>query len=188
MSDKKKFPRSQAFNVATELALLLKPYVEEIIVAGSLRREKPFVGDIELLYIPRIEKVKTGLFNEDTAPLNHTDNFLVSLLNAEVIEKRPNVNGQFAWGVNNKLSRHVSSGIPLDLFATTRENWWVSLVVRTGSKETNLRLTMGAQKLGRSLIAYGCGVRESDGNVISATSEREVFELCGVPYLEPTKR
>lgn len=79
------------------------------------------------------------------------------------------------------------------------ENWWVSLVVRTGSKETNLRLTTGAQRLGRTLHAYGSGVTINraqtiggeahlPGSEIKATSEQAVFELCEVPYLEPEQR
>jgi hypothetical protein len=51
---------------------------------------------------------------------------------------------------------------------TTRENWFVSLVIRTGSKDTNLLLTTGAQKLGRKLNAYGCGVTGPDGTIIAA--------------------
>lgn len=188
MSDKQKFPHAQAMKVATELVNLLTPQTENICIAGSLRRGKPFVGDIELLYIPNITQVKTGLFESDMQSVNWTENFLLKLLNSGAIEKRPNVNGHFAWGVNNKLGRHVASGIPVDFFATTRENWFVSLVIRTGSKETNLSLTTGAQKLGRRLNAYGCGVTGPDGQVIAATSERHVFELCGVPYKEPQAR
>ena len=44
------------------------------------------------------------------------------------------------------------------------------MVVRTGSKETNLRLTTGAQKQGRSLNAYGRGVTCSDGSIVPATT------------------
>jgi hypothetical protein len=45
--------------------------------------------------------------------VNLTDNFLVKLMTDGVIAKRPNVNDHFSWGVNNKLGRHIASGIPL---------------------------------------------------------------------------
>lgn len=63
-----------------------------------------------------------------------------------------------------------------------------SLVIRTGGKETNLALTTGAQALGRKLHAYGAGVTMEDGTLRVCRSEREVFELCGVPYAEPEGR
>ena len=41
----------------------------------------------------------------------------------------------YPWGTLNKLAVHVGSGIPVDPFATTVERWFVSRVVRIGSKE-----------------------------------------------------
>lgn len=61
-------------------------------------------------------------------------------------------------------------------------------MIRTGSKDTNLRLTTGAQRRGATLNAYGMGVTWSDGTTTPATSEQHVFEMCGIPYLEPCKR
>lgn len=186
MSDKKKFDADEACPVAEHLLKLLRPFCERIEIAGSLRRMKDRVGDIELLFVPKMAARQTGLFDQE--PFNLAQEKIGKLLASGALEKRPNVNGQFAWGTKNKLGLHVESGIPVDLFETTEANWWVSLVVRTGSKETNLALTTGAQKLGRTLNAYGCGVTESDGTVIPATSEQHVFELCGVDYLEPNER
>jgi hypothetical protein len=57
-----------------------------------------------------------------------------------VLTKRKNKNGVTTWGTLNKLATHATSGIGVDLFATTHDRWFVSLVVRTGSKETNLSL------------------------------------------------
>lgn len=73
-----------------------------------------------------------------------------------VIQRRLNVNGHETWGPLNKLAVHKKSGVAVDLFSVwPAENWWVSLVIRTGSLEMNLELTKGAIKLGRSLQAYG---------------------------------
>jgi DNA polymerase/3'-5' exonuclease PolX len=186
MSDKQKFPRAAAMKVAREICLRLADDCVRLELAGSLRREKQEVGDVEILYIPDFKTEKDGLF--DTKQVNRADEVLAHLLETGIIAKRRNVNGSEMWGEKNKLAVHVASGIPIDFFCTSEKNWWVSLVVRTGSKETNLRLTTGAIKLGRTLNAYGCGVAESDGNVIPATSEQHVFQLCGVPYLEPINR
>jgi DNA polymerase/3'-5' exonuclease PolX len=188
MSDKPKFPRAQALAVARELCIALKPVTDRLVVAGSLGRGKMEVGDVEILFVPKVELVKVGLFDSDSQCVDQAYAFIERLLAGGNLSKRPNINGGFTWGQRNKLAIHHPSGVPVDLFSTTQENWWVSLVVRTGSKETNLLLTTGAIKLGRTLNAYGCGVTERDGNVIPATSEQHVFELCGVPYREPNKR
>jgi DNA polymerase/3'-5' exonuclease PolX len=139
------------------------------------------------LYVAREHLAPTGLF--DSELVNFAEGRIQAALDNGILVKRPNKRGHFTWGPKNKLAVHVGSGIPVDLFATTEENWWVSLVIRTGSKETNLKLAMGAQERGRSLEAYGSGVRDlATGEVTPATSERQVFELCGVEYLEPEYR
>lgn len=186
MSVKTKWPRAVALAVAAELGDILTPFCERLEIAGSLRRGKPTVGDIELLFIPKSESRADGLF--DTTQVNLADEVINRLLSSGVLAKRPNVNGSFAWGEKNKLAIHGPSGIPVDLFATTADNWWLSLVIRTGSKETNLKLTTGAARQGRKLNAYGAGVTMRNGTVTKATSERDVFHLCGCPYLEPKSR
>jgi DNA polymerase (family 10) len=186
MSVKTKWPRAVALAVAAELGDILTPFCERLEIAGSLRRGKPTVGDIELLFIPKSESRADGLF--DTTQVNLADEVINRLLSSGVLAKRPNVNGSFAWGEKNKLAIHGPSGIPVDLFATTAANWWVSLVVRTGSKETNLELTTGAQRFGRRLNAYGSGVTMPDGSNVAAKSEQEVFHLCGCKYREPKHR
>lgn len=76
----------------------------------------------------------------------------------------------------------------MDFFSTTAENWNVSLVIRTGGKATNLKLTNGAIAKGAHLQAFGSGIVLQNKKIIPATSERHVFELCGVPYQEPEFR
>lgn len=186
MSDKKKFPHAEALKVAWELQAILAPACQRIAIAGSLRRLKPMVSDIELLFVPRMSERPDGLF--DMRIVDVCSEVVEKLLTDGIFTKRPNVNGHLTWGERNKLAVHVASGIPVDLFGTSEANWWVSLVIRTGSKETNLALTTGANKQGASLMAYGSGVKWSDGTVTNATSERHVFEMCGVPYKEPKDR
>ena len=186
MSDKPKWDSDEAVPVARELIELLKPYCERIEIAGSLRRQKERVGDIELLFIPRFEDRQEDMFT--TAPVNLADEKIGQLLRDGVLNKRPSVTGVYTWGSENKLALHVVSGIPVDLFSTDSERWWVALVIRTGSKETNISLTTGAQKRGARLNAYGSGVTWSDGTQTRAESERHVFELCGVEYNEPNER
>lgn len=186
MSDKQKWPRAEALAVAEEMQARLAPCCERIAIVGSLRRGKEEVGDAELLFIPRYTTRPDGLF--DSRIVDVCAEVCDGLLADGVLVKRPSKVGVFTWGAHNKLAIHVRSGIPLDLFATNDMNWWVSLVIRTGSKETNLRLTNGAIKQNASLNAYGSGVTWSDGTTTPALSEKSVFDMCRVPYIEPHQR
>jgi DNA polymerase/3'-5' exonuclease PolX len=84
--------------------------------------------------------------------------------------------------------RHVASGIPADLFAATRENWWNYLVCRTGPADSNMRICMGAQARGWKWNPYGAGFSDPEGNVRVMDSERAVFDFVGLPYREPEAR
>lgn len=203
MGGDKRFDADEAMPVAAELLEDLRPFVLErppgfpwfdshlITIAGSLRRMKDNVGDIELLYVPRLEARQKDFFS--TEPMNLAEERIALWLEQKRIEKRLNVRGAVSsWGTLNKHAVHVESGIPVDLFATTAANWFVSLVIRTGGKETNLMLTTGANRLNRTLHAYGSGVtqRWPDGTTdeLVAASEQDVFKLCGCEYVEPHRR
>ena len=187
MEKKTRFPASIARKVADELAAELTPRCERIEIAGSLRRGKADVGDIEILYVPRIGQVRIpGELFPKSGSL--ADELIEQWLAKGVLAKRHNINGSAAWGTLNKLAVHAGSGIPLDLFATTAERWFVSLVVRTGSKEMNTTLANSALRRGMQLHAYGVLENTRTGEQIVPQSEREVFERLGVPYREPAKR
>jgi DNA polymerase/3'-5' exonuclease PolX len=188
--DKSHWPAAIARRVADELVEALTPRCEQICIAGSLRRGKAAVGDIEILYVPRIGQVRSPgeLFPKRGSLM---DELLDEWLAKRVLTKRPNKNGVTAWGQWNKLAQHTAAGIGVDFFTTTAEHWFISLVVRTGSEEMIKRLTDRAPARGMKLHAYGThGMIErlATGEQIIPKSEREVFELCGVPYREPKER
>ena len=68
------------------------------------------------------------------------------------------------------------------------ERWFVSLVVRTGSKETNTTPAGSALRRGMQLHVYRVLENTKTGEQIIPQSEREVFEWLGVPYREPAER
>lgn len=188
-----------AMGVAIAIEVELSLFCKRIAIAGSLRRKKESVGDIEVLFVGNTatRSDKADMFA--SVEVNLADEAIATLEKKGVLERRKNVNGIETYGPKNKLMRHVVSGIPVDFFSTMEPCWMVALVIRTGSKETNLKLTTGAIRLGRRLHAYGegvsilepqiiDGVAYNRGDVIKARNERDVFELCGVKYLEPEQR
>jgi DNA polymerase/3'-5' exonuclease PolX len=208
-SDRRRWQNDFARTVADGLIEWLKPYCEVaappatglagtlappiangfdyICAAGSLRRGKLLVGDVEILYVPKIGSLqKPGEMFESLG--NLTDIMIEELLINGKLAVREGKGGTTAWGPLNKLAVHKASGMPVDLFATTKENWFVSLVIRTGPKELNMRLIESAKRRGLQLHAYGAFTHIGTGEPVIPQSEEEVFELCGFPYIQPEGR
>lgn len=186
MTTKTRWPHAEALKIAEEIKEALAHHCERIEIAGSIRRKKSEVGDIELLFVPKLGSRQAGLF--DNEEFDIAGEIIDGWLRDAIFAKRPAIDGRTTWGPKNKLAIHQATGIAVDFFATTAENWWVSLVIRTGGKATNLKLTNGAIAKGAHLNAYGSGLTLQNKKIIPATSERHVFELCGVPYQEPEFR
>jgi DNA polymerase/3'-5' exonuclease PolX len=146
------------------------------------------VSDIEILYIPKFEEVRDGLF--ESKKVSVPDAMIDRWVMNDRIRKRPNIHGSFTWGGKNKLAIDVATGIPIDFFAVLDlACWWNSLVCRTGGKNSNLLVTTTAQRLGWSFEAYGSGFHKLNSSEHYQTkSERDVFDFLGLKYREPWER
>lgn len=162
--------------IAEELLELLRPACERVEIAGSIRRRRQDCGDVELLCIPKFD----GL-------IDLLDQKLKWLIGIHSLEYRHNKKGSITYGPKNKLLSHADSGIGVDIFSTDERCWPVALVVRTGPKESNIAIATAAQRRGWHLEAYGPGFDTPEG-LIRCKSERDVFELVGLPYKEPWER
>jgi len=183
---KTKFAAGVAFQIADNLCFLLNPHCLKIAIAGSLRRQKSQVGDIEIVFIPKMRSVKIDLFYVAEVP--SPDDLFKLWLDSGVIAKRKNKLGHESWGPKNKLAVHVGSGIPVDFFTATEENWFNYLVCRTGSAENNIEIAKAAQAKGWMWQPYGKGFIDKSGEWHQPKSEEEVFTLVGLPYLAPKDR
>ena len=162
--------------IAEELKNLLKPACERIEIAGSIRRQKPNVGDVELLVIPKHE----GL----VSPLDWE---IQTLLFGGILDFRRNKRGSRVYGPKNKLMVHVPSGIAVDLFSSTEENWGMALFVRTGPREWNIKAMSRFRELGMQGHAYG-GVTDAEGNELGCPDEETIFGYLGWAYVPPERR
>jgi DNA polymerase/3'-5' exonuclease PolX len=187
---KRQWDAGLARAVANGLVELLEPYclAGMLCAAGSLRRGRATVGDVEICYVSRTGPVrKPGEMFE--SPCLLADAFIQHLLGGK-LEPRVSRDGITTWGDKNKLALHKATGLPVDLFREPdAADWWRTLVIRTGPKDLNLRLIAGAERQGLRLHAYGPGfTRRETGEIVPCRSERKVFELCGLEYLEPQER
>lgn len=190
---KVKYPRALVLPVAAEICRELKPVTDRLCCAGSLRRGRDMVSDVEILYVPRFECRQVDLLT--VAPVDLAAERIGGMLRRGVIDLRLNVKGAATYGPKNKLVVHRAIGVPVDLFAATAENWFNYLVCRTGPKESNMRIASAALARGWHWNPYGAGFSrtvllgdEIKHDVHVVTSEREVFEFVGLPYAAPELR
>ena len=183
---KAKWPRAAAIEVARELCAILEPVTERLIVAGSLRRRKAEVGDVEILFVPKVEKQKVDLLR--VAFVSLADMAIDRMLRDGTLAKRQSKIGTVAWGDKNKLAVH-RSGVPVDLFVADAACWYNYLVCRTGPADSNTRIATRAQMKGYKWNPYGRGFTHlGTGTVVPMESEEAVFEFVGLPYLPPHER
>ena len=186
MTTKTRYPREQAHVVALRLKSELASSCEMIEIAGSLRRGRADVGDIEFLCVPRTMPMR-DLFGDEIGSHDLLTERCLFLEDDGILKRRG------GFGPQNKLLVDVESGIPVDVFSTTLENWGMSMVVRTGPADFNVRLMSEFKRLGHKAHAYG-GVTLNAYDIhgarkeITCPTEESVFEAIGWKWLEPEER
>jgi DNA polymerase (family X) len=155
-----------AAQTAAELTHLFTPLpgVEHIQPAGSLRRGKETVGDLDILV---------------AGP-----NAVAAL---DTFTKWSKVEEVLAKGENKASARVGVEGIQVDVRALPTESIGAALQYFTGSKEHNVTLRTRAVKLGLTLNEYSLA-RESDGEVVASTTEEQIYEALGLAWIPPEMR
>jgi DNA polymerase/3'-5' exonuclease PolX len=155
-----------AREIAERVKAELAPYCERIEIAGSVRRGKAEVGDIEIVAIPKPYDV--GLFASGIAL---------------VVERWAKVRGELPCKYTQRM---LPEGIALDLFFATQLNWGLILAIRTGSADYSHKiLACGWVRNGYASVN---GMLERDGMTIPTREEEDVFALAGVKWEEPGER
>lgn len=170
--------------VAGFLAEQLAPFVERLEVAGSIRRKRPAVHDVDLVCIPRVRSVEVGLPGlGPTEDVNLVAAFLHSRLPWLV---EVHAQGQKLWRITVRCR---GLEMPVDVYFATPATWPTLLLIRTGSREHNIKLCQRAQRLGLQLKADGSGLLDvSDGRFLPVSSEEDIFAHLGLAYVEPEGR
>jgi len=150
----------RAQKIANEVVKRLSPYCWRIQIAGSIRRQKPTVNDIDIVLIP------SDLWN-----LRHE---IMGL-------------GQVKMS-GMKIMRVTVNSTQVDIYVASEETWATLLLIRTGSKENNIRLATLAKKKGWHLAASGDGLFNEKGERIAGDTEESIYEALGLPYQEPEER
>ena len=162
----KRYPYAEAYKVALEVLEQLKPHCERIAIAGSVRRKKADCGDVEILAI--VKPYEVGLFESGIAT---------------VVNKWKCVKGKLPCKYTQRI---LPSGMKLDLFTATAENWGLAFALRTGSAEFSSRV-LACGWVREGFKSEG-GYLFRDGERYEVHEEKDLFKLIGVPYVEPESR
>ena len=153
------FPLSQ--NILHELMQV--PNVLRAASAGSLRRMRETIGDLDFL-----------IAADEAGPV--MERFVSLPVVAEIIARGP-----------TKSSVRLTNGAQADLRVLEPARWGTALQYFTGSQAHNVRLREIAQKKGLSLNEYAV-TREKDGSEILCAEEADVYRALGAPYAPPELR
>ncbi|MBC7428906.1 MAG: hypothetical protein H7336_09865 [Bacteriovorax sp.] len=186
----------QASNIAIALCYQLQPYCSKINIAGSIRRKKAEVGDIEIVCTPN--KIKVGqvsLFGGSTEKVSCKE-FHDVVTTFGVIELG-NPDGR-------QMKILLPQGIKLDLFMPQEPDYFRIYAIRTGSSLFSSMVLASSWKRngwcgtdqGLRKIIDCIQVGDNKWKVLNTAgqrppfwaSEEEFFEWLGVKYLHPCLR
>jgi DNA polymerase/3'-5' exonuclease PolX len=174
MSTATRIPLTQATAIAEDVCAILRPFCQRLEVAGSIRRQRPTIGDLEIVCIP--SQVPAGLFGDERT----VDPGFI-----EVVNRWEKVIGS----PSGKHARRIlPSGLQLDLFMVEPDSWGLQLVIRTGSEGFSKALVGPYCRQAGYASRHGRLIRLRDGQVILVREEAELFALLGIPYMEPEAR
>jgi len=144
------------------------PGLDVIEPAGSLRRGRETVGDLDILVTGRAcaeDKVDAAVqYTAAYPPI------------ADLLAK-----GQ------NKVSFRLRSGLQVDVRLLPEASYGAALQYFTGSKMHNVTLRQRALKRGYTLNEYALG-RMDDGSVVASRTEEEIYAALGMDWIPPEMR
>lgn len=158
---------SDALNIAESTKILLAPFCERIEIAGSIRRGKDEVKDIEIVAIPKPYDI--GLFDSGIAT---------------VVNKWQKVKGELPCKYTQRV---LPEGIKLDLFFATKINWGLIYAIRTGSADYSHKV-LATEWFKKGFKSVNGNLYTWDSKLVELKEEEDLFKLLNLPYLDPKYR
>jgi DNA polymerase/3'-5' exonuclease PolX len=201
-----RYQYQRAIKVADYIIGLLKPHCVRIHLAGSLRRIRPEVKDIEIVCEPKKESKQSGLFPDVTDEIIDRS-FIEALAMVTEIVILGKPDGRY---MKIKTSSKLCPGINLDLFMPQPDDYYRIYAIRTGSRDYAASVIAHAWKrkgwcgvdtLGLRLISECDQKTESGKNTYKLKkditqvtlppvwkSEADFFSWIGIEYKDPALR
>lgn len=182
---KRSIPLARAQRFADAVLDELAPACERIIIAGSIRRKVPTVGDVELVAVPR--GAPRDLLGDRTTGPNDLDRLVDALVERGRLRLRRDEDGRTRAGPRFKALESSGGEIALDLFVVLPPASWGAIVaIRTGPADFARRLVTSA--LERQRRVRGGHVEAEGEQVIPTPEERDFFREVGIPWVDPARR
>ena len=162
-NQKGRIPYVEAKEIADKFEKRVREHlkISQSIIAGSLRRKKETIGDLDILVVSK-------------DPEEVMDFFVSQKEIGRIIAKGP-----------TKSSVSLKQGVDVDLRVVEEESYGAALLYFTGSKSHNIWMRKIAQDKGLKLNEYGL----FDGDKkIAGETEEEIYEKLGLEYIPPEKR
>jgi len=158
-------PLGKVLPIANDILehLKKKAPVNKISIAGSIRRWKDTIKDIDILATSDGPKAVMNTF----VRLPHVKDILM---------QGP-----------TKSSVIIHEGLQVDLRVVEEDSFGAALAYFTGSKAHNIRLREMAVKAGLKMNEYGI-FREEDGKKIGGEKEEDAYRILGLPFIPPELR
>lgn len=166
-----------------KIVAVLGSVCQRVQIAGSVRRRKAKVGDIEVVLIPKMVLIQPDLFNFDGTQEYDRDPGLALVLNNMGRTIRGNVfTGKYVAidADDSEVGR-----FRVDVFVATRENWGLILAIRTGSAGFSHSL---ARLWCRKGYHSRDGMLRKQERTIDVREERDLFKLLDLPFIDPCDR
>lgn len=198
-----------AQKLANRLIELMQPHCVKVEIAGSIRRLKPEVKDIEIVAIAKDYKATVrDLFNTTTGMIPRSmlvDEFIAkppSNLNwikcgtneIEPLDMKHELSSSNKFGINRKYWRGYidwNGGIKLDLFLATPENFGIIMLIRTGSKSFNLKMIEALKNNHYTITEgrlYKTDRHHEKIDMCYTPDEASIFRAANMTFIEPQKR
>jgi DNA polymerase/3'-5' exonuclease PolX len=189
-------PLAVARVVADAVIYHMTPFAERIAVAGSVRRRRQYVRDIEIVMVPKVSGHDTNLFGEVERTHHHDPNEGIAAYNA--IESKHPLKLRDVLGKDDVTRRidgdryksfeDTNTGIAIDLFIVRPPATWGCIYfIRTGPADWNKKAMKMAHVRGLK-FDKGQLVRQSTMRPIDTPEEEDVFRLLKTMIKPPHLR
>jgi DNA polymerase/3'-5' exonuclease PolX len=183
---------SEALTLARTISLLMSIHTSRLKIAGSIRRSKADVKDIEIVAIPKFETSLApsgNLFEpEQTVSRNllwewaqiQTEILWIKPGVSEIIPWQPKPDGKYWRGIVNL---GAGEDIKLDLFLCNPQNWGVISTIRTGPASFSTALVTFIKNRTPFRVQDGHLIKKDSGEIVPCTEEQHFFYNAGITFV-----
>jgi len=167
-SIKKRLPLKEAERIAGELQKSVKRIdgVKQVTIAGSIRRKKETIGDIDIVITADEKKWKRII---------------------TAITRLPQIEKVIAAGKTRASLVLKTKQVQADIRIVHEDEYGAALFYFTGTKEHNIRLRSIARQKGWKVNEYGVFDNKT-GKRLAGQTEEEIYRLFGISFIPPDKR